>query len=537
MSIEVFADELGEMMSPHVADDEKLMQKGLMLYRQGMVSQLRHDGEDIVRATVQDVIPVKVELDLEFPGLSECSCPAEGICRHMLAVFFAEFARKRSVTDWVEEWRAPVQEVNQITQWGLKRAKDLVKANGVLQPDYERWVQSMEESFAAIVQTKKHSNPYVVSELFQIYEKRIMAGSPTAPEWHLLYQLIANVVSFKLLAALSEELGHTEDIVKRTYLPLLHQLSDDAERLMARIGQRPLPFDFDGFIEKFTADTLDLLTCTHGLEYERIYLYRLLWTDFLKKKAWREAEIVRISERLKEIADWQSPFPLVMALIHLHVLLEDDERVFELMEAVEERSLVPYMIYWLDSLSDLKAWRRAGLMVDALVARLRPFLETLSGYQACAGFTRLAMKAISPYCVEMRKAEVYERALMQTLPYSFYDYEHLLFTKGQYDRWGELYSFVGIPFSDLPKERVKVVEKEQPEVLLAILHQSVQHEIEMKNRSSYREAVRHLKKLRTLYKKQKRGADWEFFFGTLLEKTKRLRAFQEECKRSKLIDA
>jgi hypothetical protein len=147
------------------------------------------------------------------------------------------------------------------------------------------------------------------------------------------------------------------------------------------------------------------------------------------------------------------------------------------------------------------------------------------------------VKSISPYCLEVGRFELYEKMLTQTLPYSFYEYEQLLFQRGQYDRWGELYSFVGIPFSDLPKDRVKLVEKEQPEVLLGLLHQTVQHEIDLKNRSSYKAAVRHLKKLRTLYKKTKRVDEWQFFLDMLLEKTKRLRAFHEECKRSKLIDA
>lgn len=46
-----------------------------------------------------------------------------------------------------------------------------------------------------------------------------------------------------------------------------------------------------------------------------------------------------------------------------------------------------------------------------------------------------------------------------------------------------------------------------------------------------------MKKLRTLYNKLKRQDDWQLFLELLLEKTKRLRAFQEECKRGKLIDA
>ena len=60
--------------------------------------------------------------------------------------------------------------------------------------------------------------------------------------------------------------------------------------------------------------------------------------------------------------------------------------------------------------------------------------------------------------------------------------------------------------------------------------------ISQKNRSSYKVAVRVLKKLRTVYKKLKRTSEWEAFFSQLLERHKRLRAFHAECERSKLIE-
>lgn len=537
MVMGIFAEELKETLNPHEPEDVKLVQKGMMLYRQGMVQHMRIDEGRSVQAVVQDVIPVKVELDLEFPGLSECTCPSGVICRHMMAVFFAAYGKTGSAAEWMEEWREPVREANQLAKWGIQRAKDLVKANGILEPDYKRWVQSMEESFDSIIKSKKYINPYLVGEMFQIYERRLMAGAPNAPEWRPLYELIANVVSFKKLVRLSKEMEHDEEMVKRSYLHVIHQVMDDAAVGTARISQRPLPFDFDTFISAFTEETTDLLHCTQEFEYERIYLYRMLWADFFKKKEWREAELERIVAGMKQLQDWESPFPFVIAAIHLHLLLENDERVLHFIEAVEKQSIVPYLLYWIDYLNEQKAWKRAGALIELFIGMVRSYLDVRGSYQACSSFTRLALKSLSPYCTETGRADVYERALMQMIPYSFYDYEHLLFTRGQYDKWGELYSFTGIPFTDVPKERIKVIEKEQPEVLFALLHQTVQHEIELKNRSSYKLAVRHLKKLRTLYKKLKRTDDWDFFFMTLLEKTKRLRAFQEECKRSKLIDA
>jgi hypothetical protein len=238
---------------------------------------------------------------------------------------------------------------------------------------------------------------------------------------------------------------------------------------------------------------------------------------------------------MKVLEDWNNPVPLMVAGIHLYFLLQDDERALKWIGNTTDEYIVPYLVYWIDYLSGLKAWKRAQPLIELFLQKVRGYLEELGDYRSCSVFTRNVLQAITPYCAENNRVDLYERALLATLPYSFTDYEYLLFERGQYDRWGELLAFVGFDYYDLPKDRVKVIEKERPEVLLGMLHQTAQREIDQKNRASYRMAVRHLKKLRTLYKKLKRVDDWDYFMTLLLERTKRLRAFQEECQRSKLI--
>ncbi|MFJ5718174.1 SWIM zinc finger domain-containing protein [Neobacillus sp. NPDC093127] len=530
------ADELGELLHPNTVEDAKLVQKGLMLYRQGLVTQL-HISDETATATVQDVTPVKVLLDFTFLGMSECSCPTEGLCRHQMAVFFSAYARSGagSVGDWVTGWREPIREQKAAAGWGMKTAKDLIKANGVLQPDYSRWVHSFEVSFDTLLASKKYTSPFVIPELFGIYERRIHASAPVEQEWRLLYELVAIVVSFRKLAVLAEQFDHKEDVVKRAYLHLFHNMMDDAEELAHKIGVQTTPFAFDEFIEKLKDDAIELLTASHGLEYERIFLYRLLWVHFFKKKPWREEELERIRVRGKELQDWENPVPLAVATIHLNLLLQHDELALKLMAQIKDDLFTPYLVYWIDYLSQLKAWRRAGPVIEIFVHRVKGYLEHLGAYHSCSVFSRNALRSIMKYCAENDRLDLYERALLAMLPYSFADYEYLLFERRQYDRWGELQALAGFDYYDLPKDRVKLVEKERPEVLLAMLHQTAQREIDQKNRASYRLAVRHLKKLRTLYKKLKRVDDWQYFIDTLLERTKRLRAFHEECSRSKLI--
>jgi SWIM zinc finger len=533
--LEGFANDIADLLNPHAAEDAKLVQKGLMLYRQGLVTQLVV-GDDFARAKVQDVTPVNVDLDLTAISLSECSCPADQICRHQMAVFFAAYGRVNSVSEWVDTWREPMREKQAAASWGLQQAKDLMKANGVLKPDYSRWVQSFEVSFDTLLASKKSTSPYVVPELYGIYERRIRASAPIEQEWRLLYELVGVVISFRKLAVYSEATNYAEDVVKRAYLHLFDNLLDDAEELVEKIGIQTLPFDFDEFILKLKDDVFEVLTCAKGLEYERIYLYRLLWTHLFKKKAWREAEVEKIRVRGKELQEWENAVPLMVAGIHLNLLLANDEEASRQINLMTDEVVAPYMIHWIEFLSAQKAWKRVGPFIELFLGKIKRYLDHVSGYQACSTFTRTAIRAIGPFCAEANRFDLYEKALMTTLPYSYADYEFMLFERRMFEKWGELQAFVGLNFYDIPKDRVKVVEKEQPEVLLAMLHQSAQREIEAKNRSSYKMAVRHLKKLRTIYKKSKRLDDWQYFLDTLLERTKRLRAFHEECRRSKLIE-
>jgi hypothetical protein len=533
--IELLAEEIKELFHPHAADDVKLIQKGLMLYRQGLVKQLQIWNAQIT-AMVQDVTPCHVKLNFARLSFSSCTCPHEGICRHQLAVFFAAYSRVGSVADWVTEWREPMKEKNDVASWGLQKAKDLIKANGVMKPDYRRWVESFEVSFDTILNSKKYSSPFIIAELFNIYERRIKASAPVEQEWRLLYEMVGIVVSFKKLAVLTEESGFAEDVVRRAYLSVFHNLIEDADELVLKIGVQSLPFDFDEFILQLKDDVFELLTASSGLEQERIYLYRLLWTNLFKKKEWREQEILNINERMKSLNEWENPNPLMIAGIHISFLQQKDELALDLIHKMDDMVITPYMLHWIDLLSQSKAWKRVGPIIELFSGKLKGYLDFLRAYHSCASFTRSSLKAVAPYVSENGKVELYEKMMLATLPYSYTEYEYMLFERKQYDKWGDLQAFMGWNFYDLPKERVKVIEKEMPEVLLGMLHQSALNEINQKNRSSYKAAVRHLKKLRTLYKKTKRVDDWQYFLDTLMEKTKRLRAFHEECRRSKLIE-
>jgi hypothetical protein len=527
LGLKFLAGELSSRLEPHSEEDAKLVEKGMLLYRQGLVYQLKHEADQIY-ATVQDVTPVKVRLDLTFFDTSDCDCPHHGICRHRLAVFFEAYGRMASVSEWVQQWREPIKQTKLAAQMGLQRAKDLLKTSGVLKPDYNSWTEAFDQSFRTILSPKRIPNPYVLNELFQVYQRRIRASAPIEREWKLLYELVATVFTFKKMLELTVDLDETNPEATRYFTPLLDDLTDDAEELIKKLGIQAKPFAFDPFIKGLRADTHSLLENTSSFPVERIIFYRQLWSSFFRDKEWREEELADIAG--------SDVFEKILAETHLLILLGRDQEALGKIRVLGEPS-VPYMLHWLDLLTEKREWSRIKGYIEPFIQFAKARLATYRTEQQAQQFAHAVLRAIVPFCRETDQTDLYERALVGMLPYSYVSYDTFLFDTGDYERWAALQAYIGVDLTWIGRDRIKVLGETSPETLIAIYHQGIQQQIDLKNRPGYKEAVRQLKKLRTLYKKLKRTPEWDEFIALLIDKTKRLRAFHQECVRGKLIDA
>lgn len=529
--IETAATDVSKLLSPGYEPDAKLMQKGLLLYRQGLVTKVRYE-DGTVTSTVQDVTPVFVQVELNFFQTSSCSCPTDGICRHIVATFLYAFSQVGSVADWVEEWRTPLHEKKVAEKLGLMKAKDLLKGTGTIKPDYDSWVQTFKNSFQTIMKGQGIPKSYLIPELYQAYNRRLRASAPVEQEWKQLYLLIGNIYSFRQLLYLSQESAHSSYDIERNYQQLFFSLIDETEMVINRLSVHALPFAFDEFIARLKDDVTDLLIDEVALEFERIQLYQLLWNSLFKKKHWREEEL----EKLTSMGKINGSYALSIGYIHLNLLLKRDEKGLSMIN--EHDSIIsPFLLLWLEDFKSQRDWKRMAPFVDAFIGYLRPYLLSLPNSYACFDFTRYATRVLQSYCSETNRIELYEKILVQLLPYSYREYEQYLYMEKQYEKWSDLQAYIGYDMTSISTDKIKELQKEDPAVLLPLYHQSIQKNIDLKNRGNYRQAVKELKKLRTLYKKLKRQDEFEQFFELLLDRTKRLRAFHEECQRGKLIHA
>jgi hypothetical protein len=87
----------------------------------------------------------------------------------------------------------------------------------------------------------------------------------------------------------------------------------------------------------------------------------------------------------------------------------------------------------------------------------------------------------------------------------------------------------------ISKKDLRIVEKRNMQYLLPLYFQSAEKYVEMKNRQSYKHAVRLLKKIAAYYKKTKRQDRFEVYLQGFMKRHSRLRALHEEMRKGRLI--
>jgi hypothetical protein len=118
------------------------------------------------------------------------------------------------------------------------------------------------------------------------------------------------------------------------------------------------------------------------------------------------------------------------------------------------------------------------------------------------------------------------------LPRSYYQYTAYLLHTQRYRHWVDLQLSNRISPLNLYAAELKDVEKNDMALLLPLYTQAIERSVLEKNRTSYKTAIKLLKKLHGYYKKLGREDEWERYIHRLAAKFARLRAFQEELLRT-----
>jgi hypothetical protein len=528
-------------LNPGTDEGRNIVSKGLLLFRQNLVLNVKVRDEE-ASADVQDVTPVSVRLDLQFPLLSKCSCPYSGWCRHQMATFFMIYNKVARVSEWIQDWRSqessPDTDENKpssldellkkhTSSGALRKASELLEERKTRGNTPDEWWQFFESLLKKEDLQLLERQPYLMDVIIQNIYKRFNKEAPFEREWKPLYQLFA---TFFLTLEVDVFLQEREIELSREQYALFDFLLDEMEDAVEKLSVHAMPFSFDPFIAYLKEKSAEMSEDPKHSTEIKAEVYRFIWYYLFKQKAWRRQEV----GRLESSPSQDDPF-IKIALLHQYLLLEDLDKAEETVERIGTE-LVSYSEFWLVKFVLSKRYEGLLLLLKAILVRLPSYIEEKSHYEA-SSFVRWFVRKLPTEWLMERDPVFLRELLLAMLPFSYYSYSEFLLSSKSHREWVELQKYMGYSVGEMENMGLSQVYKESPELALPVYYNGVIDMIEQKNRDSYKYAVRYMKKIRTIYKKLKQTDKWDDYLPYILEKYKRLRAFQEECRKGKLIDA
>lgn len=517
-----FSKELRDMFSFDNEADRTLINKGLNLYRQGSVYNVRYSGQK-VEGRVQDVTPVDVSLDLNHLIVSSCSCPTGSFCRHQMALFFYMYASVDRVGSLLQQWKEGDKPKPSLASIPVKKGSTLQRVENK-QNSLEFWITFFEKEFQRFESNHPEKSIYFFATMYHSFFQLLKRSAPYSEEYKRLFHIHAALFCIRKTIDLLEQMEVRNYQIDSYIKPYFHNYTDTVLDESLEMKKVSLPFSIDGMLEESIEIVRETLLRQSVFQFERLQMYRLLWVTFFNRKKWIELE--------ENALDLENPVH-VIAYAHLRFLQNDDESAIETMKKLGRESSA-YSFWWISYLSESKKWDRVRPWINHATEGIREYIFSIQSYEGRRHMTRLYLQNISPY-TEEHDETVYFEALEQLLPYSYVEYTDFLLETEDYRKWVELQIFAGYDIDEIDRHVLKEIEKVDRTVLLPLYHQAVAKAIEGKNRPSYKKAVKYLRKIRTYYKKMKQEDIWDDYITKVATVNKRLRAFQQELTRASMI--
>ncbi|NGM84992.1 hypothetical protein G5B47_21560 [Paenibacillus sp. 7124] len=551
--------------------DDLALKRGFQYYKQKRVIGLKAVPPGLVTAFVDGTERYSVEIVLGAISISSCSCPVPGPCKHMAAVLmnFAEtqgrpvpmLANAKSSAQAraaVSSARAPqaggtadggagsspgigtnVHGTGHAARAGRHGEandgfrsgnRESLNERGRLIPVMN--VAEWHEWFAQCVpgQAKDTRNPRYAQEALASI---LRIKPPLSPGLEKLFVLHARLFVLNNIThpsagrsgASAPSLGYYTHIV-------VTELQDEIERAL----QTPLPLASEPEQRNRIMDTLGYLRqelLTESRE-QGFYsgLYYLLWRQWIipemPDSSLLKEELRRLEQEEANRTD-TSPRPASLtARAWMHFLqLEDDQALSLLREAADRPGFRPERLdmFW-DCLSEAGESQRLVNWLTGTGELLAG--QRRNGLESYARFWEEAVRLLP------ESEPLMWRELAAMLPLSGSIYEEKLLERGRWREWMDYQLSSGKDPANFRVRDLQPLEKHAPELLLPFYHQAVERYVLEKNRSSYKAAVKLLKRLNKLYKKIKAEDRFERYLESFTARHSRLRALQEELRKGKL---
>ncbi|OLN24142.1 hypothetical protein BTO30_01645 [Domibacillus antri] len=408
---------------------------------------------------------------------------------------------------------------------GVMRASDLHPVRGIGNSP-EQWKETITSAvYSRITIEKMEEHPYNTDYAAKDVYQKLLKKAPADREWAVLFRMFAAFYTFSALAERFDETKLTPDTAERAGYDILFYLADEVFDAVKMTGGA-IPFAFEPYIDLLKGDTGRLLSFPFELfPAARLDLYRLLWDSLFTKMDWRRAELQRTAPGTGSST--------VQTAAHMHQLY----LLGEMDKFVETAAAGPIdvFLYFLHWLQDARRSDRFIPVLRAAASLAGEGILLIQDDYSRRLFVRQLIRLMDEDDLAGRAPALVKEFYTALLPFSYVSLSYFLIGRGDYAEWVDLQLLMDAELPDLDQAGLKTAIKEAPEETLPLLHHGISVLIAGRNRNAYRQAVKFIKRMRTMYKKLKRTDEFERWLNWLADDTKRLRAFQEECKKGGLL--
>lgn len=501
-----------------------VLERGWEYYHRGLVDNVTLVQGFILQSDVRGKETVRVSLDLEQFERSECTCAFEGYCKHMAALIFCAYSAHGRPELLLMQLKQAIM-TRRKAKAGLKPEKAADTAAATLLPELppKEWSRFFEQRFHGYSLSNQHS-----VEQFHQAVWDTLGG--TAQDWpgplqplyrlHLTLYVLHKIEQFHTenqSSYLSYYIENGCKIVAGSCWEKLRELAEEAEAFKETASRYPKHW-------KETLDTLSAAVTHHRAgPVQWPDVYRFLWWRIIYNASPDKGEAAAKELRRLEQLAAQQTVPrakdgILLAISLFDILEQRDQDAMKRLMELNTKNFADFYVL-LERLSEEGDWNRVLVWLRWLM----PVLAKAKQEEFNAGCS---------YWVEAVKHqhsdEEWIRVMLSLLPRSYYYYTDYLMQTERFRQWVDLQLATGVTPANLYTAELRTVEAHDPGLLLPLFHQSVERAVAEKNRDSYKLAIRHLKKLNSLYQQLGKTDLWNDYLSRLHVKYARLRAFKEE---------
>ncbi|CAM4069022.1 hypothetical protein L1N85_08610 [Paenibacillus alkaliterrae] len=506
-----------------------VMKRGWQYYLDGHVNSANAGGHDNVYGVVQGSDLYAVILDAGQFRYSSCTCPVNGFCKHMAAVYF-QYSQQEVGHEQAE--RAYFRLL------GLKSASTLLGN----QPERERpvietlhppgelasaaeWLEWMEAEHGDVWRKCRHS--------LHALQPVLSSLKGLSRDWEKPLQRLHWSTAIVFVLEQAEHAITTVDSFSRYY----HEMSfirmaepwvEHLNTLVSELTPEAMEPSEAAWTEAIVAHVKRRASNAEQQLFDWGYMYLALCEKLSESRSWYESEL----NSLLKLAGSEEEDSANSAFLHtaigmMYFLDMQDMLAIKhfAMTSFERSQRVMYPCA--AQRMEEEKWELVELWMSFLFERV---------YKVKNGRT------VGPFVTLCRRADldrpdltIWTDYMTQLLPHSYSELSDHWLDQKRYDEWADLQLLIGSRPEDVGAPALREIAKQAPRALMPLYHQSVESWIQTRNRQGYRMAVKQLKKLERLYKTDKDAPRWEQYIAALVHKHQRLRAFQEELWKGKIV--